>query len=196
MPGQLFGTLPVSWKLSSYVDWMKKKISVIVGELGVASADDVALILREHSGEVNRKTLSTKLRGLEKAGVIFKVLPKESPYSIEGYIGGPNLDAEDDFEIRRLVAEHGPPPRDIKRVDWKSFSSRVIGPLLDELDRLREDLEKGYEDPKNIEMRYFDLSVRYHEFYGFFFDRCGVGFLSPVENSLKECKNQLDRKEI
>lgn len=175
---------------------MKKKISMIVDELGIASADDIALILQEHSGEVNRKTLSTKLKRLEEGRVIFKVRARENPHGIEGYIAGPNLDIENDFEFKSLIAEHGPPPREIQGVDWKSLSSRVIAPFLNDLGDLREDLDQGYEDPKDIEMRYFDLSIRYHELYGFFFDRCDTGALVPAENLLKECRELLDKKEI
>lgn len=175
---------------------MKKRISAIVNELGVASAEEIASILKELSSEIKNKTLSLKIREMEKEKVIFKILPNENSYGIEGYVAGSDMDAKDEFEIKMLIVEQGLSQRDLLCVDWKSFSSRIIDAFLDDIKRLYEDLEKFYDEPKNVEMRYFDLSIRYHELYRFFFDRYNVDFLVPIENLLKDCRDRLNKKDI
>ncbi len=86
---------------------MKKRISVIVKELGIVTAEEIASILRELSGEVKKKTLSLKLEELEGERVIFKIFPMENPYDVEGYLAGPNIEAKDDFEIKKLIEGQG-----------------------------------------------------------------------------------------
>jgi hypothetical protein len=175
---------------------MKKSISAIVDGLGFASAEEIVSILKELSGEIKEKTLSLKFKELEKESVIFKVLPTESSYGVEGYIAGPNMNAKDDFEIKKLIVERGVPLRDLQSINWESFSSRILNAFLDNIKTLKEDLEKAYDEPKNVEMQYFELSIRYHELYNFFFDRYRPAFLVPAENLLKECREQLNKKEI
>lgn len=175
---------------------MKKSISAIVDELGFASAEEVASILKELSGEIKEKTLSLKFKELEKENAIFKVLPTENSYGIEGYIAGPGMDEDDDFEIRKLVAEEGASLPGLRGIDWKSFSSRILNVFLDNIKNLKEDLEKAYDKPKNIEMRYFELSIKYHELHNFFFDKYHADFLAPAETLLKECREQLNKKEF
>jgi hypothetical protein len=175
---------------------MKKSIQAIVNELGLASAGEIESILKELSGEVKKRTLFSKLKSMEEENVIFKVLSGENSYGVEGYIPGPNLEGEDDFETKRVVVEQGLSARDVQGIDWDLFSSRVLNVLMDELVALQEDLEKSYDDPKSSEMRYFDLSIRYHEFYGFFFDRYKTDFLAPAEALLNECRSMINKKEF
>jgi hypothetical protein len=175
---------------------MKKSISTIINELGLATFDEIVSILKEHSGEVKKRTLFSKLKGMEDENIIFKVLSDENSYGVEGYISGPNMDAEDDFEIKRILIERGLSARDVQGIDWRLFSSRVLNGLMGELKTLQEDLEKVYDDPKSIEMRYFDLSIKYHELYGFFFDMYGADFLIPVEALLNDCREAINKKEF
>jgi len=175
---------------------MKNGILAIVNELGIASTEEIESVLRGHLGEVKKKTLRLKLEGLEREWAIFKILAEDNSYGIEGYIAGPNTDAKDDFDIKTLIVDTGLSSRDLKCVDWNLFSSRMIGAFLDDLKGLKEDLEKPYDDPKNIELRYFDLSIRYHELYGFFFDRHNTDFLVPVKTLIDEFRDQLNKKDF
>jgi hypothetical protein len=175
---------------------MKKNIKSVVNELGLASVSEIESVLKELAGEVKKRTLFSNLKSLEEEKVIFKVLPKENSYGIEGYFPGPNLEVEDDFEVKKIVVESGLRVRDTKEIDWKKFSSRVLDVLMGDLKALQEDLEKTYDDPKTVEMRYFDLSISYHELHGFFFGVYETGFLAPVEALLGELKGAIDKKEF
>lgn len=175
---------------------MKKKILVIVNELSVAFTEEIASILRELSSEIKSKTLSLKLKEMEEEKALFKVFPKENSYGVEVYIAGPNADVKDDFEIKKLIVEQGFAERDPQCIDWELFSSRVLDTFLDDLKGLQEDMEKSYEEPKEIEVRYFDLSLTYHELYGFFFDRYDTDFLVPVKTLLEDWRKQLDKIDI
>ncbi len=175
---------------------MKKKVSIIVNELVIASIDEIKLILVEHSGHIKNKFLSLKIEELEKEKAIFKVLLEENSCNIECYIAGPNIDAEEDFEINSIISKLSISPRSLDCIDWKMFSSRILDVFLKDLKRLQEDLEKIYDEPKNIEMKYFELSIQYHELYRFFFDIYNADFLIPVKSLLEDCRNQLDRKDF
>jgi hypothetical protein len=175
---------------------MKKNISSIVDELGLASFDEIVSILKEMTGEVKKRTIFAKLKSMEDEKIIFKIPAGENSYKIEGYVSGPNLAAEEDFDIKKIVVDKGFSQRDVDEVNWDSFSSRLLNVLMDDLKSLQEDLEKTYDDPKTVEMRYFDLSIKYHDLYGFFFDRYSVEFLSPAKALLEECKSTIDKKDM
>jgi hypothetical protein len=175
---------------------MKKNISAIINELGLATALEIESVLKELSGEVKKRTLFSNLKSMEEEKIIFKVLSEENSHGVEGYIPGPNMEAKDSFDIKKIVVELGLSTRDVNEVDWGLFSSRMLDELMSELWALQEDLEKTYDDPMSIEMRYFDFSIGYHELYGFFFDRCGTEFLGPAEALLNECRSVIDKKEV
>ena len=175
---------------------MKKSVLVIVNELCLATAAEIESVLKELTGEVKKRTLFSNLKRLEEEKKVFKLLSGENSYEVEGYIPGPNMEAEDDFDVKKVVAELGLQARDTQEIDWGLFSSRVLDELVTELLTLQEDLEKAYDEPKSVEMRYFDLSIKYHELYGFFFDVCGTTFLLPAESMLNECRIIIDKKEV
>lgn len=175
---------------------MKKSILAIVNELGLATAFEIESVLKELRGEVKKRTLFSNLKILEEGKRTFKLLPEESSYGVEGYIPGPNMEAEDDFDIRGVIVDLGLQTRDLHGVDWDLLSKRVLDVLMSEIGALQEDLEKGYDDSKSVEMRYFDLSIGYHEFYGFFFDRFDTDFLVPAVELLNGCKNTIDKKNV
>ncbi len=174
---------------------MKKRISVIVKELGIVTAEEIASILKGVSCEVKKKTLSLKLEEMEGERVIFKILPKENPYEVEGYLAGPNIEAKDDFEIKRLIVELNLSQRDVRSIKWDLFSYRIIDVFLGELKRLREDLETFYDEPKSVEMKYFDLSIKYHELNRFFFDVYNTDVLIPIKALLDGCREYIEKKE-
>ena len=196
MRGPSYGTLQASLKPSDSVDWMKRNIESIVNELGLASVSEIESVLKELTGEVKKRTLFSNLKSLEDEKVIFKILPGENSYGIEGYIPGPNLEVEDDFDAKKFVVESGPQARDPQEIDWEKFSSRALDVLMNDLKALQDDLEKTYDDPKTVEMRYFDLSINYHEMHRFFFGRYETEFLAPAKALLGDLKGAIDKKEF
>ena len=196
MRGPSCGTLQASLKPSDSVDRMKRNIKSVVNELGLASVSEIESVLKELAGEVKKRTLFSNLKILEDEKVIFKVLPEENSYGIEGYIPGPNMEVEDDFGVRKIVVGSGLQARDAQEIDWEKFSSRMLDVLMNDMKALQEDLEKTYDDPKTVEMRYFDLSISYHELHRFFFDGYETGFLVPAEALLEEMKGEIDKKEF
>ena len=175
---------------------MKKNISSIVDELGLASFDEIVSILKEITGEVKKRALFAKLKGMEDEKIIFKVLADENSYGIEGYMRGPNMNTEEDFDIKKIIINKEISPRDLGEVDWDLFSSRLSKVLMGDLKGLQENLKKSYDDPKTLEIQYFDFSIKYHELYGFFFDHHNVEVLSPVKVILEQCKGLIDKKDI
>ncbi len=196
MRERLSGMSPANWKPSNQVDRMKKRISTIVNELGFATTDEIALVLRELSGDVKKKTLSSKLKELVEEGTLLGVLPGENSYGMDGYVAGSDLETRDVFEIKKQIVDSGLSKRDLESVDWKLLSSRMLDRLIEDISGLQDELEKMYKDPKELELMYFDLSLAYHRLYGFFFDKNAVNFPEALEKVLKDCREVIERKEF
>ncbi|MDI6655228.1 MAG: hypothetical protein QME59_05005 [Candidatus Hydrothermarchaeota archaeon] len=165
----------------------------IVKELGFASLEEIALILNKFRS-VQKKTLKSNLQELEEERALFRILPDENSLSCEGFISGPNSGAEEDFEIKKLIMNEFP-TRDPSIVNWDLLSKRIFGELLEEAERLKENILKKYNTQKKLEMHYFDLSLKYHELYRFFYEKNSTESPTPVQEKLNECKLYLDKLE-
>ncbi len=172
---------------------MKSKILTIVKELEFASLEEIALVLNRFGG-VQKKTLKSNIQELEEEKALFKILPNENSISCEGFISGPNFEVEEDFETKRLIVSEFP-ARDLPVIDWNLLSERISKELSEEVENLKEDILKKNSAPKELEMRYFDLSLRYHESYRFFYEKNSTEHLASIKEKLSECKIYLDKLE-
>ncbi len=166
---------------------------MIVKELGFASVDEIALILNQFGG-AQKKTLKSNIQELEEERALFKILPDENSLSREGFISGPNSEVEEDFEIKRLIMNEFP-ARDSFVIDWDLLSKRTSKELLEEVKSLEEDILKKCDAPKKLEMRYFNLSIKYHELYRFFYEKNSIEPLTSIQEKLDKCRLYLDRLE-
>lgn len=169
---------------------MKGQILYIVNELGLALPEELRLILTQHFGGLNEGTFDENLRALEGEAALFRLLPGENALNQDGFILGPEAKVGEVYGLKRLMVENGLAYRG-EAVNWEAFSARLLEEAMAEVRELREDILKRYEDPKRLEMRYFDLALRYHAIYGFFFERCDPIFLAPCAEALGECRDYL-----
>jgi hypothetical protein len=174
---------------------MKRRILIIVNELFFAPLEEISTVLRQYFGGLKKKTLDSNLRELEEEVAIFRLLPEENEESVVGFIPGANSEVEEDLDLRRLIVENGLEKRDPSVVDWDAFTQRICQQFVGELSNLREDVASLYEDPKRLEMKYFDLSIRYHQLYGYFLKNHKVDFLAPIQSELKDLRYQLNKLE-
>ncbi|MFH1773727.1 MAG: hypothetical protein ABH874_02065 [Methanobacteriota archaeon] len=165
----------------------------IVKELGFASLEEIALILNNFKS-VQKKTLKGNIQELEEERALFRILPDENSLSCEGFISGPNSEAEENFEIKELITSEFP-TRDLSIINWNLLSKRISEELLEEAERLKESILKKYNTQKKLEMHYFNLSLRYHELYRFFYEKNSTEPLTSVQEKLNECKLYLDKLE-
>jgi len=172
---------------------MKSKILTIVKELGFASLEEIALILNNFRS-VQKKTLKNNIQELEEERALFRILPDENSLSCEGFISGSNSEAEEDFEIKKLITSEFP-ARNPPIINWDLLSKRISGELLEEAEHLGENILKKYSTQKKLEMCYFDLSLKYHELYRFFYEKSSTESLTSVQEKLNECKLYLDKLE-
>ena len=166
---------------------------MIVKELGFASLEEIAFILNRF-GSIQKKTLKSNIQELEKERALFKILMNENSLSCEGFISGPNSEVEEDFEIKRLIANEFP-ARAPSIINWGLLSERISKELLKEIDDLKEDMLEKNNTPKELEMRYFDLSLRYHELYRIFYEKNSIEPIAFVREKLNECRLYLDKLE-
>lgn len=172
---------------------MKSKILMIVKELGFASLEEIALILNLF-GSVQKKTLKSNIQELEEERALLKIFPNENSLSCEGFVSGPNSEAEEDFEIRRLILNEFS-VRNSSVINWNLLSKRTSRELLEEVKSLKEDILKKNSASKELEMRYFDLSLKYHELYRFFYEKNSIEPLTFIKEKLDECGVYLDKIE-
>ncbi len=174
---------------------MEGLISAIVNEIGIATFDEIESILKICSREIKRKTLHLKLKELERKGIIFKIFPDENFHNLGGYILGVGDEFCDEDEIKEVVRHLGIPSRTLEHVKWKSFSERILKTLVEDIRKLNEILESSYNTIENIELKYFDLSIKYHEIFGFLFEKYENDVLNQVEILLNELRENINKKE-
>ncbi len=172
---------------------MKKRILSIIKELNIATKDEIGDVLTSSSGSVNKNILESNIKQLENDMSIFKILSSENCLDLECYISGPNFEPSDSVEIKKVIVDMGLFKKDMNSIYWEKFSKRCLKKLIFDIEELKENIIKRYKEPKKLEIDYFDLSLKYHALYGYFFDKYEVGFLSPANELLEECKGYLDK---
>lgn len=173
---------------------MKNKILAIVKELEFASLDEIALIFSKLKS-IHEKTLKSNIQELMEERALLKILPNENSLSCEGFISGPNSAVEEDFEIKKLIADELP-TRDLPVISWELVSQRISTELLEEIEQLKENILKKHDTKRKLEMYYFNLSLKYHELYRFFYGKKDIKLLIPAQEKLGECKLYLNKLEL
>lgn len=156
---------------------MKKKIQYIIHSLKVVYFDELLNILK-----VKNKTLKKNLEELLKERAILQ---------IENYfIPGPNIEVDEIFEIKEKLQNFN-----IRNIDWKTVSKFLEKELKEETDQLLDDIKNLREEPKKLELRYFDLSLKYHEILRFFEENHEKIDLNLIYQKLTLCRKFLDKLE-
>ncbi|MEE9594688.1 MAG: hypothetical protein V3V92_04745 [Candidatus Hydrothermarchaeales archaeon] len=167
---------------------MRDKIAFIVKELQFVTSDEIKTIL----GDARKKTIDHNLDKMESNGEVIKLLPDENSIEQEGLIGGPNLEGEENIEIRELLVEKGFSER-VDVIKWNIVGNRLIADLTNNVNKLIEDIEGLYKDPKSLELDYFDYSIRYHEIYGLLNEKIDTEVLKSFNELLEKCRLFLDK---
>lgn len=170
---------------------MREKILTVVNEMKFASADEISSIL----DNVNASSLKKELESLEQERVLFRVLPNEISVALDGFIAGPNFELEKDVEIQKLLIDKGLSSRSLSVINWELFSKRKLSELQNDLNGLLDDIVKKNEEPKKLELRYFELSIRYHELNRILYEKCETELLNTVNKSLEKGRSYLDSLE-
>ncbi len=165
---------------------MKNKILAAVKELYLATAEEIKFVL----GDVKARTFEDNIMALVVGGELIRLSPEENSLSKEGFIVGPNSEIEDDLEVKKALAEGGYSRRE-NVIDWSTLTRRLASELMAEIKNLKEDMEKLYGTPKNLQLKYFDLSLKYHELYRLFYENFETGELKPCKIGLDECRSLL-----
>ncbi len=167
---------------------MKNKILAVVKELNFATAEEIKFAL----GDVKLKTLQDNIGALVSERDLIKLTKEENSLSKEGFIVGPNFEVEEDIEIKKVLSAGGYSKRETV-IDWRALGRRLTDELTNDINNLREDIEKLYDKPKNLQMRYFDLAIRYHELYSLLYENYETEDLKICQNTLDTCKVLLDK---
>lgn len=175
----------------SVVVKMREKILAVINEMKFASADEISSVL----GGVKPGSLTKEIENLEQARVVFRVLPSENSASLEGFIAGPRFEAEEDVEIKKLLVDNGVSNRTLSIIEWKPLAQRKLTEVQNDLEGLLDDITKKEEDSKKLELRYFELCIRYHELYRFLSEKDETALLTLVNKTLEKCRQYLDKLE-
>ncbi|MFQ5815808.1 MAG: hypothetical protein ACE5G7_04860 [Candidatus Hydrothermarchaeaceae archaeon] len=167
---------------------MRDRISSIIKELQFATSDEIKMVL----GEARKKTIDHNLKNMVDSGEVIRIFPDETTLKKEGFIEGPNLEVHENFQTRQLLVEKDlSERRDV--IKWRTIADRLVEELSDKLGKLIEDIDKQYRDPKNLELDYFDYSIKYHELYRILNERVDSDALKELDEIFKKCRLFLDK---
>jgi aconitase B len=165
---------------------MKERISSIVKELKFATLDDIKKFLED----VNEKNVEHQIKIMIKKDELIEILPEENNLGRIGYVEGPNLEIKENFEVCRLIKE-----KEIYKhnnvVKWNIVAERLTSELDSNIDKLIEDIDKGYKDPRALEIEYFDYSIKYHELFRMLNEKVDNHFLKNIAIKLENCRRLL-----
>ncbi|MFQ5974736.1 MAG: hypothetical protein ACE5J5_00265 [Candidatus Hydrothermarchaeales archaeon] len=172
---------------------MKDLVLSVINELKIASPDELFLILSDIEEDLKKNTLLKNLASLEKEGKIFRIKESEIKSGNESFVLGPVAEVEEDVDIKKQLLEKELFPQPLQLIKWDLVSRRIFTQLINDIEKLKEDILKQYKDSKALELSYFDLSLKYHEYYNYFHQFYSVEFLLPIHKLLIECRSYLDK---
>ena len=172
---------------------MKNLILSAIKELKIATPDEISSIL-EHVNENPKKNVLLKnLSSLENDNKIFRIKKSEIETGNESYLLGPSADAEEDIEIKKILLEKELFPQPLELIKWDLVSRRIFTDLINDIENLKEEILTLYSDAKSLELKYFDISLKYHEYFNFFNQYYTADFLLPIHKLLNECRSYLEK---
>jgi len=175
---------------------MKDLILSVINELKVTSLDDLYLILTDLDENIKKSTFLKKLVSLEKEKKVLKIINTEIETKTESYILGPVADVKEDTDFKKLLLEKELFPQSLQLIKWDLLSRKIFTELIDEIELLKENILKQYKDSKSLELDYFDVSLKYHEYYNFFDQLYSADFLLPIRKLLNECRSYINKLEL
>lgn len=139
---------------------MKRDLLYTLKNLNYLSQSDL-----EHIGKsVKRERLERLLNTLIVKGEVLLLKSKENKLGEEILVLGPNADKE---EGEYLIKGNR---KSLDEIYWNKVMGRCKRNIRKEIDELKIDLLKQYDSIENLEKRYFDISIKYHAFYNYFFN--------------------------
>ncbi len=175
---------------------MKDLILSVISELKVTTPDDLYLILTDLDENIKKSTFLKKLASLENEKKVLKIIDTEIETKTESYILGPVADVKEDTDLKKLLLEKELFPQSLRLIKWDLLSRRIFTELIDEIELLKENILKQYKDSKSLELDYFDVSLKYHEYYNFFHQLYSADFLLPIRKLLNECRSYINKLEL
>ena len=174
---------------------MQKQIVIFVGFVGIATFDELYGFLADYFGNLRRDTLESKIRLLTKDLSLLELAEGETDLDRRSYILGPSAEVEEDQKFNNYLLEDPPERRDTGTVKWDILGIRVLKEIEEALETVKEDAIGLYKPPKKIELDYFEISIKYHQFYRFFYEHHNADFMEPLQDTMKTCRGLLENLE-
>lgn len=174
---------------------MKKQTVIFLGFVGIGTFDEIYDFLEGYFSNLRRDTLESKIRLLKKGLSILELLDDETDLGGHSFILGPSAEVEEDQKFNNYLLEDPPERRNTGTVKWDILGIRVLKEIEDALETIKEDAIGLYKTPKKIELDYFEVSIKYHQFYRFFYEYYNADFLEPLQDTMKTCRDLLDNLE-
>ncbi len=114
--------------------------------------------------EIDDKNLENLLNSLIFENKIMILKPSENKLGKELIVPGPDIQ---EAEGQLLIESER---RDINQIYWNKVMRRFKDIILNEIKNLKIEIVKLYDTPENLEKKYFDISLKYHTFYNYFFN--------------------------
>ncbi len=141
---------------------MKEVLLAIAEELVLFSPEEARQVL----GRLSRSdsALEACVERLVGEGALLPLEAEESVLRRPALLRW-NSEQADAPEVRDAVAALGLPKRSYADVNWDALTGRLLGALEEEAKVLEGDVVELARPPRQLELRYFDLSIEYHRHY-------------------------------
>lgn len=174
---------------------MNAFIQNCVKVLTFATREEICLLL-EDDNKVNRRLVDSKLADLVSREALFEVLPEENSLGMEGFIPGPNLEADPDSEVHKKIIDKGVDRRDPSILLIDKIADRIEKDLMSDLESLVSDIANVHSEPRRLELDYFGLTIRYHSWRRYFYENFNYMPFENFKDSLRDCRALLDKLQI
>lgn len=170
---------------------MKSEIQNFIKVLNFVTSEDLHHLLTQ-TGNVNKQVLLKNLTELEGTEAIIKILPVENSLALEGYIPGPNIEVKNEVEIQKAIIEGEIEKREFSIIDLNKLCDRLEKSFNDKVEDLKNRICGIYDNPRELELDYFTLTLKYHALRRFFYENFDISPFESLKNSLNECRRLLD----
>jgi len=139
---------------------MKGNLLFTLNHLNYLTTSDIESI----EGKVGKKKLEKAVNQLIIQNKVLLLKKEESKKKGEILVYGPGAE---EVEGELLLQEDR---RSLADIYWNKVLKRFRGDIKGEARELKLEAVKHYDSLENLEKRYFDLSIKYHLFYNYFFN--------------------------
>lgn len=174
---------------------MEDQVQQIISFFTISDYNNIELVLSGSNPQgINKKLLKSKIDGLKNSNRIIQIYSNESVLEKDAFIPGPGIDFKEDQELTSFLIMNGYSRSD-STIFWENIIKRYQEEIMEKIEDLEEKITKKLLSPKQLELEYFDISLIYHQFHSYFFEKCITDDFDKIKQELSRLRSFLDNLE-